>query len=203
MLRIRVCRVPPTVRRAAATSWAGRWWSMLSVAAAARMAGGARWALTRTSWRTNLRAASFHRPPTPEPRRTSFCLAHASSGYAAYLRRSATRSAAPSMVTVHGCGCPARVSGDTSVASQHNAPPCGVAPYTTRSSLLWSSAPTFGAVVCASHRWGITWPSAPSASRATCTQACSTIFARLATDLCGGTRVRDRHIGRLLSHTHA
>ena len=79
---------------------------------------------------------SFHRPPTSEPRTTSCCgPAHASFGYAACLRRSATRSAAPSMVTVHGCGCPVRVSGDTSVASQHNAPPCGVAPYTTRSSL--------------------------------------------------------------------
>ena len=150
-------------------------------AAAARMAGGARWALTRTSWRTRLRAPSFHRPPTSEPRTTSFCgPARASSGYAACLRRSATRSAAPSMVTVHGCGCPVRVSGDTSVASQHKAPPCGVAPYTTRSSLRRSSAPTFGAVVCASHCWGTTWPSAPSASRATRTQACSTIFARLA-----------------------
>ena len=124
-------------------------------AAAARMAGGARWALTRTSWRTKLRAPSFHRPPTSEPRTTSFCgPARASSEYAACLRRSATRNAAPSMVTVHGCGCPVRVSGDTSVASQHNAPPCGVAPYTTRSSLRRSSAPTFGAVVCASHYWG-------------------------------------------------
>ena len=96
-------------------------------AAAARTAGGARRALTRTSWRTKLRAPSFHRPPTSEPRTTSFCgPARASSGYAACLRRSATRSAAPSKVMVHGCGCPVRVSVDTSVASQHNVPPCGV-----------------------------------------------------------------------------
>ena len=156
----------PSAAHGATRSGTRRWWSMLSVAAAARMAGGARWALTRTSWRTKLRAASFHRPPTPEPRTTSVCLAHTSSGYAAYLRRSATRSAAPSMVTVHGCGCPVRVSRDTSMAFRSTTRRRGVAPYTTRSSLLWSSAPTFGAVVCASH-----------CSR---TQACSTIYARLA-----------------------
>ena len=32
------------------------------------------------------------------------------------------------------CGCPARVRGETRVASQHIAPPRGAAPYTTRSS---------------------------------------------------------------------
>ena len=40
----------------------------------------------------------------------------------------ATFSAAPSTSTVHGCGCPVLVRGDTSVASQHSAPPLAVAP---------------------------------------------------------------------------
>ena len=31
-LRIRVCRAPPTVRRATASGWGRRWWSILSVA---------------------------------------------------------------------------------------------------------------------------------------------------------------------------
>ena len=51
-----------------------------------------------------------------------------SSGYAARLRRSAILSAAPSVAAAHGCGCPVRVSGETNVASQHRAPPSGVAP---------------------------------------------------------------------------
>ena len=47
--------------------------------------------------------------------------AAATSGYVARLRRSATRSAAPSTSVLHGCGWPVRVNGETSVASQHNA----------------------------------------------------------------------------------
>ena len=58
--------------------------------------------------------------------------ARASSGYAASLRRSATRITAPSTVAALGCGFPERVSGDTSVALQHCAPPLLIAPYTTR-----------------------------------------------------------------------
>ena len=46
----------------------------------------------------------------------------------AALRRSAARRAAPSTSAVHGCGCPVRVSGETSVASQHSVDPLGVAP---------------------------------------------------------------------------
>ena len=72
------------------------------------------------------------------------------------LRRSATRSTAPSTAAAHGCGCPDRVSGETSVASQHCAPPLRSAPYTTRSSLRRSCASTCGAVALASHCCGTT-----------------------------------------------
>ena len=68
---------------------------------------------------------------------------------AACLRRSATRSTAPSTAAPHGCGCPDRVSGETSVASQHCAPPLRSAPYTTKSGLRRSCAPICG-------RW--CWP---------------------------------------------
>ena len=104
-------------------------------------------------------------PAAPDLRAERFCGPPlASSGYVLCLRRSATFSAAPSTSTVHGCGCPVLVRGDTSVASQHSAPPLAVA---------------LVAVVRASHCC-TTWPSAPTASRATRTQARSTTFARLA-----------------------
>ena len=77
--------------------------------AAARTRRGARYALRRTRSRTKPRAWAFQRSPTLEPSTTSVC-----------LRRSATRSTAPSMAAAHGCGCPDRVSGETSVASQHH-----------------------------------------------------------------------------------
>ena len=47
----------------------------------------------------------------------------------ARLRRSATRSAAPSTSARHGCGSPVRISGDTKVVLQHMARPVGVFPY--------------------------------------------------------------------------
>ena len=125
--------------------------------------------------RTKRRAWAFQRPPTshderlrPAPRELRVC------GVLATL----SRSAAPSTAAAHGCGCPE--SGDTSVASQHCAPPLLSAPYTTRSSRRRSCAPTFGAVVWASHCCGTTWPSDPTASRATRTQARSTSLARQA-----------------------
>ena len=62
------------------------------------------------------------RPPPSRGRR-----AFAAPLVSARLRRSATFSAAPSTTAAHGCGCPVRVRGDTSVASQHKAPPCAVA----------------------------------------------------------------------------
>ena len=71
----------------------------------------------------------------------------------------ATRSTAPSTAAAHGCGCPDRASGDTSVASQHCAPPLLGAPYTTRSSLRRFRVPTCGAVVWANHCCGTTYPS--------------------------------------------
>ena len=93
--------------------------------AAVRRAGG----VTRTRSRTRRNAPSFQRPPTSVPRTTSRCAPPMlSSGYAARLRRSAILSAAPSVAAAHGCGCPARVSGETNVASQQRALPSGVAP---------------------------------------------------------------------------
>ena len=70
--------------------------------------------------------------------------------------------------------------GLTSVASQHRARPSGDAPYTTRSRRRRSDVGTPGADVCDSHCWGTTCPSAPTASRQTASQACSTSFARRA-----------------------
>ena len=96
--------------------------------AALRTAGGARWARTRTRSRTSWCAPAFHRPPTSLPSTTSCWGPLFSSGYAALFRRSATRKAAPSCAAAQGCGRPVRVSGDTSVASQHRAPPRCVAP---------------------------------------------------------------------------
>ena len=92
--------------------------------AACRSAGGARCARIRTRSRTSWSAPWLHRPPTSEPRTTSVWgpPAH-SSGYASRLRRSATRRTAPSVAAAPGCGKPVRVSGETSVASQHSAPP--------------------------------------------------------------------------------
>ena len=73
--------------------------------AAARTAGGARRARSRTRSRTKPCAAVFQRPPISEPRTRSFCGPPlASSGYVQCLRRSATLSAAPSTSTVQGCG---------------------------------------------------------------------------------------------------
>ena len=115
---------------------------------------GAGHALRRTRSRTKLWAWAFQRPHTSEPSTTSVCgPLRASSGYAARLRRSATRSTA----AAHGCGGLDRASGDTSVPSQHCAPPLRSAPCTTRSSLRRSD---------------------PIASRATRTRF--TILARLA-----------------------
>ena len=54
------------------------------------------------------------------------------------MRRSALRGADPSVSAAPGCGWHARVSGETSVASQQSATPRGVAPYTTRSKPLRS-----------------------------------------------------------------
>ena len=85
-------------------------------------AGGARRARRRTRSRTKCCAVAFQRPPISEPSTSSYCGPPlASSGYVLCLRRSATFSAAPS-------GCPVLVRGDTSVASQHSAPPLAVAP---------------------------------------------------------------------------
>ena len=70
------------------------------------------------------------------------------------LRRSATRSMAPSSCTVPGCGWPFRVSGDTRVASQHKAPSRGDAPQMTKSKRRLSSGATPGAVVAQSHCCG-------------------------------------------------
>ena len=102
-------------------------------------------------------------PPTSAPSTTRRCGPPAtSSGYVPRLRRSATRSAAPSTSALHGCGCRVRVS-----ASQHKAWPVGVAPYTSMSRCRRSPGATPGAVVCASHGCGTTCPSGPTASRAT------------------------------------
>ena len=94
--------------------------------AARRTAGGALQARARTTSRTSPREPPFQRPPTSAPSTKRRCgPSAASSGYVARLRRSATRRAAPSAPStsaLHGCGCPARVSGDTRVASQHK---CG------------------------------------------------------------------------------
>ena len=100
--------------------------------AAARTAGDGRRAQSRTTRsRTKHCAAGFQRPIS-EPRTTNFCGPPlASSGYVQCLHRSATFSAAPSTSTVHGCESPVLVilvQGDTSVASQHRAPPLAVAP---------------------------------------------------------------------------
>ena len=97
--------------------------------AARRTAGGARNARTRTRSRTKPSAPPFHGTPTSAPSTMRRCgPAAASSGYVARLRHSATRSAAPSRSALHGCGWPVRVNGETSVVSQHNAIPLGVAP---------------------------------------------------------------------------
>lgn len=96
------------------------------------------------------------------------------------LRLSATVMAAPSRVAADGWGLPSRVRGDTSVTSQHNASPSGVAPYTTRSRRRRSAGSTSRADVRANHCCGTTWPSGPTASRAMRTHACSRGFARRA-----------------------
>ena len=93
------------------------------------------------------------------------------------LRLSATVMAAPSRVAADGWGLPSRVRGDTSVTSQHNASPSGVAPYTTRSRRRRSAGSTSRADVRANHCCGTTWPSGPTASRAMRTHACSRGFA--------------------------
>ena len=95
-----------------------------------------------------------------------------------------------------GCGCPVRASGETRVASQHNAPPRGVAPLTTKSSHLRSSAGPPGAVVCTSHCWGMTCPSDPTASRATRVQARWTVFSRRANNPVRGRPGRGPHTAR-------
>ena len=84
-----------------------------------RMAGGARWARTRTGSRTSWYAPAFHRPPASRPSATSCGGLPFKSGYASFSRRSPTRKAAPSCAAAQGCGRPVRVSGETSVASQH------------------------------------------------------------------------------------
>ena len=145
-----------------------------AVAAASRSAGGARCARIRTRSRTRWSAPSLHRPPTSDPRTTSFWGPPAlSSGYASRLRRSATRRTAPSVAAAPGCGKPVRVSGETRVASQHSAPPRGVAPPVRRVHVGGRGVgqPLLRDDFC---------PSAPTASRATRTQARSTILARRA-----------------------
>ena len=134
--------------------------------AAARTGRGARYALRRTRSRTKPRAWAFQRPPTSEPSTTSVCgPPRVSSGYAA-LRGvlAALSSTAPSTAVAHGCGCPRSRERGNQRASQHCASPLRSAPYTTRSSLRRSCAPTCGAVVLASHCCGTTWPSDPTAS---------------------------------------
>ena len=81
--------------------------------AAARSAGGARWARTCAKSLTNRYAgSSCQRPPTSEPSTTTRCGPPAlSSEQAARLRRLATRSIAPSFAAVRGCGWPVRVLG--------------------------------------------------------------------------------------------
>ena len=84
---------------------------------------------TRSRCCTKRPASPFQRPPTSEPRTTSSCGPPLqSSGYVDRLRRSATLSTAPSVSAAPGCGCPVRARGETRVASQHSAPPRGVAP---------------------------------------------------------------------------
>ena len=61
MVRIRACRAPPTVRRAAASGWARRWWSIVSVAV--QQAVGTT-ALGRT-WPSASTAADEPAPPPP------------------------------------------------------------------------------------------------------------------------------------------
>ena len=102
----------------------------------------------------SLGPAGAHRPPASLPSTTSCWGPPCSSGYAVLFRRSATRKAAPSCAAAQGCGRPVRVSGDTSVASQHRAPPRGVVLSTTRSRRRRSSERTLGAIVCASHCTG-------------------------------------------------
>ena len=90
-------------------------------------------------------------------------------------------SAAPSTSTVHGCGCPVLVhDGRHQCCVAAQCPAIGSGAVTTRSRRRRSSVGMPLAVVWASHCCGTTWPSAPTASRATRTQARSTTFAHLA-----------------------
>ena len=74
----------------------------------------------RTQLDLTARRTGSRRPPSSAPSRRRRCgPAAASLGNVARLRRSATRSAAPSTSGLHGCGWPVHVNGETSVASQH------------------------------------------------------------------------------------
>ena len=93
--------------------------------AARRTAGGARNARTRTRFAHQTECSTIPSAPHLPPSTMRRCgPAVASSRYVAR----ATRSAAPSTSAPHGCGWPVRVNGETSVASQHNAIPSGIAP---------------------------------------------------------------------------
>ena len=80
------------------------------------------------------------RPPTSEPSTTRCC------GPAEFWV-----SAAPSVSAVPVCGCPARVRGGTSVASQHLTTPWRRSVHNEVEPRRRSSDGTPGAVVCASH----------------------------------------------------
>ena len=133
--------------------------------------GGARNARTRSS----SCASRLHRPPTSVARMHSLCPPQATAPHKWRVCASAANRATPAVCSALGCGTPSLVTGPTSVASQHNARPCGEAPCTTGGPM-----PAPGAEVCVSHCWGTTCLSGPTASRHTAIHARSTNLARFA-----------------------
>ena len=96
----------------------------------------------RGSVRTSAHKVSHQTQGASIPTAGQFCPEHdealrATLGELGICRPLAPLGHAPSDSTLHGCGCPVRIRGDTRVASQHSARPVGVAPYTIRSRLFF------------------------------------------------------------------